>query len=63
MGILYLFKEYFRDRQKNLAMFILFSVIFAIVFYLYNLPAEPVGYGVLLCVCFGGLYLVLDLWK
>ena len=40
---------YFKFRSKEIILFLIFSLIFVTVFFLYNLPIEPIVYGFLLC--------------
>lgn len=44
---------YLRKQRVWLIVLTLFSLIFSLVFYLYRLPLEAVGYGVLLCLFLG----------
>lgn len=55
-----LFGAYLKWRRKDLAVFALFWVLFAVSFYLYRLPLAAVIYPTLLCAGFGGLYLGMD---
>ncbi len=55
-----LFFQYLRQHRKSLCAFALFSVIFAVVFWLYHLPLAAVLYPALLCLLLGGVFLVTD---
>lgn len=52
----YVFGQYLRARRKSLAVFGFFAAVFGVVFYLYRIPAEAVGYATLLCSAFGVLF-------
>lgn len=51
---------YIRQRWKIFAAALLFSAIFLVVFYLYNLPIEAVTYAFALCLSIGLLLTALD---
>ncbi len=51
---------YLRIRLRTLALFAVFVLIFSAVFFLYDLPREPLWYAVLLCLWIGCILLVLD---
>ena len=40
---------YVKQRKSGLLMFALFSAVFLVTFYLYELPAAAVGYPVVIC--------------
>lgn len=42
--------EYLKDKLRPIALFIIFTLIFAVVFFLYSLPLSAVLYGGLLCL-------------
>lgn len=42
--------QYFRQRKRALILFVLCVFILAAVFFLYNLPLEPVIYGAMICM-------------
>ncbi len=44
-------------------MFITFSGVFLVIFYLYNLPLEPVFYSILLCATFGIAIVVISFFR
>ncbi len=52
--------EYVKHRRGFLFLLALFALLFALSFYLYGLPSEPVEYGVMLCFFTGGVVLVVD---
>lgn len=58
----YLF-EYLRHRIKILLILLLFSIVFEIVFLLYNLPPEAVIYAAILCSAIGLVVLAYDYCK
>ena len=45
--------HYLRGKWKLIVTFLLFSIVFAVVFWLYKLPVEAVGYACLLCMVLG----------
>ncbi len=47
-----LFFSYLKYHRKSIVLFIILSVIFSIVIYLYDLPLKPVIYAVILCLSF-----------
>lgn len=55
--------SYIKFHSKKIILFFLFSLIFCIVFFLYNLPIEPVVYGFLLCAFFGAIFIGEDFLK
>lgn len=58
-----LFWKYLKEHSGTLAMLALFSVIFAVVFWLYHLPLQAVVYPVLLSALFGILFMMVDFRK
>lgn len=55
--------NYLKKHRKTILLLCLFAIIFALVFSLYNLVFEPIGYSVLLCFCLGLLIGLYDFWK
>ena len=55
------FLRFFRDHLTAVFLFLLFSGIFAVVFSLYELPAEAVLYAAILCVFAGAVFLIAHL--
>ncbi|MGM9974562.1 MAG: sensor histidine kinase [Clostridiaceae bacterium] len=55
-----LLKEYIRMKIKGVSLFISFSAIFAVVFYLFQLPLTAVGYGSVICLLVGLIFIVWD---
>ncbi|WP_426350250.1 sensor histidine kinase [Alloiococcus sp. CFN-8] len=55
-----LLKEYVRMRIKGVILFVIFSAIFSVVFYLYQLPLTAVGYGVIICLLVGLIFILWD---
>ncbi len=51
---------YFKFRSKEIILFLIFSLIFVTVFFLYNLPIEPIVYGFLLCTFIGIIFIGVD---
>lgn len=51
---------YLKSRWRSIAVFAVFSVIFATIFMLYHIPLYAVRDGALLCLFFGGVCLVVD---
>jgi len=60
MRIIRLMIPYLRQHLKAIALFILFTAIFAAVFSLYRLETEAVFYACLLCVCAGLVLQAID---
>ncbi|MCH5333065.1 MAG: sensor histidine kinase [Agathobacter sp.] len=58
-----LFWKYLRQQKKVILVQLLFSVIFAVVFWLYRLPLEAVLYPCLLCLMIGILLILADYGK
>lgn len=46
-------RDYLRKMWETILLFLVFCGLFASVFWLYGYPAEPVIYGVLLCLTVG----------
>jgi signal transduction histidine kinase len=57
-----LFSSYLVQHKKSAAFFALCAAIFAVEFYLYNLPLEAVMYGFTLCFFFGFIALLYDFY-
>lgn len=51
-----IFAEYLKSKRKLLIMLIIFVIIFASVFFLYDLPVEAIGYASLLCLFILGIF-------
>ena len=49
-----MFLQYLKSRARVMLLFLAFALIFALVFSLYELPAEAVLYASLLCAALGG---------
>ncbi len=56
----YLFISYLKKYFKGIAIFIVFTVIFSVTFYLYHLPVEAVLYATTLCGILGIVLFVVD---
>lgn len=55
-----LFLSYLKSQRKIIGAFLGFCLIFAVVFALYELPVEAVGYGAVLCAFLGVILVVWD---
>lgn len=55
-----LFLKYLQGNRKVITLFIMFSIIFALVFLMYHLPMKAVIYPVLLCMLVGIIYFIID---
>ncbi|MGL4572850.1 MAG: sensor histidine kinase [Clostridium sp.] len=55
--------NYLKDNLKVIVLSIIFSIIYVIVFYLYNLPLEPILYGMILFLVVCIIYASLDILK
>ena len=51
---------YVKQRRSGLLMFALFSAIFLVTFYLYELPAAAVGYPVVICAVLSLIFFAAD---
>ncbi len=56
-------KEYIKRQIKGVGYLVLFAFLFALVFYLYNLPVEAVWYAASLCGLIGFFFLSIDYWR
>lgn len=55
-----LFPQYLKYHKKSILLFTLFSTVFIVVFSLYRLPVEAVGYGMLICAFIGLILVAVD---
>jgi signal transduction histidine kinase len=55
--------SYLKLRFKGIIVLGLFGAIYALVFSLYNIPAEPVVYSIVLCANIGVIFLIVDFLK
>lgn len=55
--------SYIRLNIKTLLMFLLFTAVFGIMTYVYGLPAEAVGYALLLCLVISAVTVTADFLK
>lgn len=58
-----IFFLYLKSKQKELFAIGLFTIIFLIVFMLYDLPLEPIVYSAVLCFAIGLIFLFSGFWK
>lgn len=58
-----LFFSYLRAHILQIAFLLLCSAIFAVILYLYDLPADPVLYAALLCAAVGLLSFILRQYR
>lgn len=58
-----LFFSYLKQQLKYILLFGLFSILFAVTFFLYHFPLAAVAYPVLLCFVFGILFFIWDFSK
>lgn len=56
-----IFKLYLRQRKRSILLFCLFSVIFFVTFFMYDLPAAAVLYPVVICTVLTAVFLVWDI--
>lgn len=61
-GTFKLLNSYLVLHAKEIFLFILFSAVFAVVFYLYQLPVEPVLYACVLCFFVGLISLAIGFY-
>ena len=57
------FFAYLKNKRKYILLFCLFIIIFSVVFFLYDLPLEPVIYSTLLCSSIGITFIAFDFWS
>lgn len=55
--------SYLKDYLRVASTYIIFSIVFLIVFYLYNVPLEPVVYACALCLAIGGVDFTVDILR
>lgn len=55
-----LFLNYLKQRHNDILLFLIFSFVFALVFFLYKISLEAVLYPLLLCVAIGIVFLIFD---
>ena len=53
--------DYLKEHKKAIVVFFIFTIIFTITFYLYNLPLESVLYAFLLSLVVGSLLIIIDI--
>lgn len=52
-SLISVFRKYLWDKKNSFLLFLLFTAVFSLISYLYNMPASSIGYALLLCF-FGG---------
>lgn len=57
-----LFFKYMYQHRKTIFFYFLFSVIFLVIFWLYRLPLDAVGYAFLICTFIGSIGALIDFW-
>ena len=55
-----LFKKYLKQNLMGILLFLIFTVIFGIVFFLYNITLKAVFYPAVLCAVVGLGFLIFD---
>ena len=55
--------SYIRLNIKTLLMFLLFTAVFGSMTYVYGMPAEAVGYALLLCIVISAVTVIADFIK
>lgn len=55
-----LFKKYLKQNLKGILLFLIFTVIFGIVFFLYKITLKAVFYPAILCAVVGIAFLIFD---
>lgn len=58
--ILKLLWGYIEQHKKSIILFCLFTIIFMIVFSLYHISLDPIGYAILLCFFITAVFFVID---
>ena len=56
-------KGYFKRHRLGFFLYLVFMLIFAIIFFLYKLPVEAVGYAAVLCIVFDMIVIWISGWK
>ncbi len=51
-----LFFEYLKQRRSGIILFLIFSIVFSVVFVLYNITFKAVLYPFLLCLAIGVVF-------
>lgn len=51
---------YLKEHKKGILFYLLFSFVFIVVFWLYRLPLESVGYAFVICLFLGSIFFVRD---
>lgn len=57
-----LFFKYMYQHRKTIFFYFLFSIIFFVIFWLYGLPLDSVGYAFLICTFIGSIGALIDFW-
>ncbi|WP_273401140.1 sensor histidine kinase [Traorella massiliensis] len=57
-----LFFKYMYQHRKTIFFYFLFSIIFFVIFWLYGLPLDAVGYAFLICTFIGSIGALIDFW-
>lgn len=55
-----IFFEYLLSHKKSITLWAVFSAVFALIFWLYKLPAAAVFYSVLICFFIGTVCIAVD---
>lgn len=55
-----LFFEYLKQRRSGIILFLIFSIVFSVVFVLYNITFKAVLYPFLLCLAIGVVFFIFD---
>ena len=50
------------QHRKTIFFYFLFSIIFFVIFWLYGLPLDAVGYAFLICTFIGSIGALIDFW-
>lgn len=54
--------KYMYQHRKTIFFYFLFSIIFFVIFWLYGLPLDAVGYAFLICTFIGSIGALIDFW-
>lgn len=55
-----LFFDYLKQRRNGIILFLIFSFIFALVFFLYKISFEAILYPLILCIAIGIVFFIFD---
>lgn len=63
MSTLKLFFDYIKTHRKAITLSAMFTLVFAVIFSMYKIPAAAVFYSAAVCFFIGGIFIILDFWR